>query len=92
MKESNRQALLLLEDNELYAAAHIAAHGLEQGVWDNEPDPVQAAKTFRMNLAKIATRLPEEPDSYRKYPRQGRIAAWFGWRWKEYAQPGSATT
>ena len=85
MKESNRQALLLLDDDKLYAAAHIAALGLERGVWNDEADPEQAAKTFRMNLAKVAAKLPEEPDGYRKYPRQGRIAAWHGWRWKEFA-------
>ncbi len=82
MKESNCQALLLLDDDELYGAAHIAALGLEKGVWEDEPNPKRSAKTFRMNLAKIAARLPEEPDGYRNYPRQGRIAAWYGWRWK----------
>lgn len=78
LKESNRQALLLFDDDELYTAAHIAALGLERGVWNDESDPEQAAKTFRMNLAKIAAKLPDEPDGYRKYPRQGRIAAWHG--------------
>ena len=82
MKESNRQALMLLEDDELYGAAHIAALGLDKGVWDDEPDPKRAAKTFRMNLAKIAARMPEEPDGYRKFTQQGRIAAWFGHLWK----------
>jgi hypothetical protein len=23
-----------------------------------------------------------------RYPGQGRVAAWYGWRWKEFVEPG----
>ena len=81
LNTSNRRVIEALEDNRAYSPAHIAQLAIDRELLTAK----EAARFRRVTLYRYAQAFKGEPDAYVKFPRQGRLAAWEGWRWKEAA-------